>query len=141
MGVVNLGIVRGKPAYCPDGGPINRLAPSRNTLMTILSRDVQISPDKNVNFPYTNADIYPAPRTCGLCCVVPTRPGAKPSMRFLSPGSGPGQAPAQTLAPRLPSDGWSPSRPCLRLVPFVSLTSAPFQLKIERSDQTASHAV
>jgi hypothetical protein len=51
-----------------------------------------------------NRRIYPTPRTCGLPCVVPIRPDTKPYMRFLSPGSGPGQAISRTFVIRLPSD-------------------------------------
>jgi hypothetical protein len=46
-----------------------------------------------------------------LYCVVPTRPGAKPCMRFLFPGSSPGQAMSRTFALRLPSDPSSRRRP------------------------------
>jgi hypothetical protein len=80
-GVVNPGIVRGKPAYCPDGGPIDRLAPSRNTLMTILSYGKQISLDKNVSFPYTNA-AFTAPHLW-LCYVRPSHVCTPASFRPL----------------------------------------------------------
>ena len=58
---------------------VNRMNLFRNLLINLLSRDAQISPDKNVNFPCTNA----AFRTYGFRYVVQTHPGAKPCMRFL----------------------------------------------------------
>src|SRR4030067_3796132 len=60
-----------------------RVNPFRILLMSLLPHGKQISPDKNVNFPCTNAAFTLPPQTCGLCCVVPTRPEAKPYMRFL----------------------------------------------------------
>ena len=64
-----------------------RVNPFRTLLMSILPHGKQISPDKNVNLPCTTAAFTLPPRTFGLCCVVPTRPGAKPCMRFLSVSS------------------------------------------------------
>ena len=55
----------------------------------------------------------PCSRTRGLRCAVPTRPGAEPSMAFLSVGS--------QLCLRLPSDPSSRRRPCHRLAVLVCL--------------------
>ena len=99
-----------------------RVNPFRTLLMSILPHGKQISPDKDVlarqsatarrrELSVHKRRIYLAPRTCGLCCVVPTRPGAKPYMRFLFPGSSPGQAMARTFAIGLPSDPSSRRRP------------------------------
>ena len=45
---------------------------------------------------------------CTICTQVPTHPGDKPSMRFLSHKSFPGQALSRTYALHLPSDGCLP---------------------------------
>jgi hypothetical protein len=47
----------------------------------------QISPDKNMNFPCTNAAFTLSPAPGGLRHLVLTHPGTEPSMRFLSVGS------------------------------------------------------
>jgi hypothetical protein len=114
-GVVNPAIVRGKPANRPDGGPINRLAPSRNTLMTILSHGSQTSSYKNVSFPYTNAafTLPPAPMGFAMLCQLAQELsllcGFCPSSR--------------AFALQRPSDPSSRRRPCLRLVILlVSIT-------------------
>ena len=59
------------------GSLVNRIDLSGISLMNLLSRDAQISPDKNVNFPYTNA-AFTLPHE-----PVGSHPRAKPYMRFL----------------------------------------------------------
>jgi hypothetical protein len=87
---------------------VNRLDHSGNNLMCLLSRDAQISPDKNVNFPCTNAAFILLPNLwaslvlCLLAQELNLVCGFCPSSR--------------TFALRLPSDPSSRRRPCLRLV-------------------------
>ena len=63
---------------------VNRVNLFRILLLMILLHDIQISPDKNVSFPCTNAAFTLPPEPMGFVRVVPTRPRAKPFMRFLS---------------------------------------------------------
>jgi hypothetical protein len=90
---------------------VNRLDLSGIALMNLLSRDAQISPDKNVNFPCTNAAFTLSPDPVGfvVLCQLARRLslvcGFCPSSR--------------TFARRLPSDGRSPFRHCLRLVLLI----------------------
>jgi hypothetical protein len=62
---------------------VNRVNLFRPLLINLLSRDMQISPDKNMSFPCTNAAFTLSLEPVGFARVVPARPGAKPSMRFL----------------------------------------------------------
>ncbi len=103
------------------GSLVNRIDLVRILLMNFLSPDTQISPDKNVNFLCTTAAFTLSPEPTDF--VVPTRPETEPCMRFLFPGSSPGQDPARTFALRLPSDPSSRRRPCLRLVLVIASIS------------------
>ena len=103
-----------------------RVNPFRNLLMSLLPHGKQISPDKDVNFSCTNAAFTLSPEPvgfvvlcqlarrlsliCGFCLPdqVRDRLGSK-CCAEVHPGPLAG----------LPSDGWSPSRPCLRLVLLV----------------------
>jgi hypothetical protein len=91
---------------------VNRVDLLRSLFMAPLPHIAQISPDKDVlarrsasarrrELSVHKRRIYLVSRTCGLCCVVPTRPETKPYMRFLFPGSSPGQAMARKFIPAL----------------------------------------
>ncbi len=88
-----------------------RVNPFRILLMSLLPHANQISPDKDVNFPCTTAafTLLPEPAgfvvSCQLAQELSLVCGFCPS--------------ARTFALRLPSDGRSPSRPCLRLVLLI----------------------
>ncbi len=92
---------------------VNRVNPFRISLMSLPPHGKQISPDKDVNFPCTTAaftlPLEPAGFVvlCQLAQELSLVCGFCPS--------------ARTFALRLPSDGRSPSRPCLRLVLLVVL--------------------
>src|SRR4030043_2059185 len=88
-----------------------RVNPSRILLMILLPHGKQISPDKNVNFPCTTAAFTLPPDPAGFCVLCQLAQGLSLVCGFCPS--------ACTFALRLPSDGWSPSRPCLRLVLFV----------------------
>ena len=97
------------------GSLVNRIDLSGINLMNFLSRDAQISPDKGVNLPCTNAAFTLSPEPAGfvVLCQLARRLslvcGFCPSSR--------------TFALRLPSDPSSRRRPCLRLVLLlVSIT-------------------
>jgi len=62
-------------------------APSGSVASSPPSLVRQISPNKNMNFPCTNAAFTLSPVPGGLCHLVLTRPGTEPSMRFLSVAS------------------------------------------------------
>jgi hypothetical protein len=73
---------------------VNRVDLLRSLFMAPLPHIAQISPDKDVlarrsasarrrELSVHKRRIYLVSRTCGLCCVVPTRPETKPYMRFL----------------------------------------------------------
>jgi len=90
---------------------VDRVNPFRILLMSLLPHGKQISPDKNVSFPCTTA-AFTLPHEpvgfvvlCQLAQELSLICGFCPS--------------ARTYALRLPSDGRSPSRPCLRLVLLV----------------------
>ena len=65
------------------GSLVNRVEPFRNSLMNLLSRDAQISPDKNVNFPCTNAAFTLSPEPVGFVMLCRLAQETKPYMRFL----------------------------------------------------------
>jgi len=88
-----------------------RVNPSQILLMSILPHGKPISPDKDVNFPCTTAAFTLPPEPVGFVVLCPLA-------RRLSLICGFCSSP-RTYALRLPSDGESPSRPCLRLVLLV----------------------
>jgi hypothetical protein len=79
--------------------------------LLLLSRDAQISPDKNVNFPCTNAAFTLSPEPVGFAMIgwLARRPSL--ICGFCSS--------SRTFAIGLPSDPSSRRRPCLRLVLLV----------------------
>jgi hypothetical protein len=103
---------------------VNRIDLLRITLITLLSRDAQISPDKNVNFPCTTAAFTLPPEPVDFvvlpaCATYTDRCQLAQELSLLCGFC----SSARTYALWLPSDGWSPSRPCLRLVLLlVSIT-------------------
>src|SRR4030042_3305684 len=88
-----------------------RVNPFRILLISFLPHGKQISPDKDVNFPCTTAafTLLPEPAGFGVLCQL---------ARELSLVCGFCSS-ARNFALRLPSDGRSPFRPCLRLVLLV----------------------
>ena len=86
--------------------------PALDSLMAILSHGAQISPDKNVNFPCTTAAFTLSPEPMGFVVLCQLAQGLSLVCGFCSP--------ARTFARGLPSDGWSPFRPCLRLVLLIA---------------------
>ena len=109
------------------------------TLTPALTHGRQISPDsvqyplegyKNVNFPCTTAAFTLSPEPMGFVVSCPLARRLSPGtrlrvMRFLFPGSSPGQAwsagyPRASDALGLPPDPSSRIRPCLRLVLLVA---------------------
>ena len=88
-----------------------RVNPFRILLMSILPHGKQISPDKNVNFPCTTAAFTLPPEPAGFVVLCQLPQGLSLVCGFCPS--------ARTFALRLPSDGQSPSRPCLRLVLLV----------------------
>ena len=97
------------------GSLVNRVDLSGIALMNLLSHDAQISPDKNVNFPCTNAAFTLPPEPAGFVVLCQLAQGLSLVCDFCSS--------SRTFALRLPSDDRSPSRPCLRLVLLlVSIT-------------------
>jgi len=102
------------------GSLVNRVDLSGIALMNLLSHDAQISPDKNVNFPCTNAAFTLSPEPMGFVVLCQLAQGLSLVCDFCSS--------SRTFALRLPSDGRSPSRPCLRLVLLlVSITMNTFR--------------
>ena len=88
-----------------------RVNPFRILLMSLLPHGKQISPDKDVNFPCTTAAFTLPPEPAGFVVLCQLAQGLSLVCGFCSS--------ARTYALRLPSDGRSPSRPCLRLVLLV----------------------
>jgi len=88
-----------------------RVNPFRILLMSILPHGKQISPDKDVNFPCTTAAFTLPPEPAGFVVLCQLAQELSLICGFCSS--------ARTYALRLPSDGRSPSRPCLRLVLLV----------------------
>jgi hypothetical protein len=88
-----------------------RVNPSRILLMILLPHGKQISPDKNVNFPCTTAAFTLSHEPSGFVVLCQLAQGLSLVCGFCPS--------ARTFALRLPSDGRSPSRPCLRLVLLV----------------------
>jgi hypothetical protein len=86
----------------------NRIDLSGIVLVTLLSRDAQISPDKNMNFPCTTAAFTLSPQPVGFVVLCQLAQGLSLLCGFRSL--------ARTFALRLPSDPSSRRRPCLRLV-------------------------
>jgi hypothetical protein len=88
-----------------------RVNPFRTLLMSLLPHGKQISPDKNVNFPCTTAAFTLPPEPAGFVVLCQLAQELSLVCGFCSS--------ARRFALRLPSDGRSPSRPCLRLVLLV----------------------
>jgi len=88
-----------------------RVNPLRTLLMSLLPHGKQISPDKDVNFPCTTAAFTLPPEPEGFVVLCQLAHGLSLVCGFCPS--------ARTFALRLPSDGRSPSRPCLRLVLLV----------------------
>ena len=88
-----------------------RVNPFRNLLMSLLLHGKQISPDKDVNFPCTTAAFTLPPEPAGFVVLCQLAQELSLVCGFYSS--------APTFALRLPSDGRSPSRPCLRLVLLI----------------------
>ena len=86
----------------------NRIDLSGLALMNLLSRDAQISPDKNVNFPCTNAAFTLPLEPVGFVVLCQLAQGVSLICDFCSS--------SRTFAIGLPSDPSSRRRPCLRLV-------------------------
>ena len=102
------------------GSLVNRIDPFRISLMNLLSHDAQISPDKNVNFPCTNAAFTLPPEPVGFVVLCQLAQRLSLICGFCSS--------SRTFAIRLPSDPSSRSRPCLRLVLLlVSITMNTFR--------------
>ena len=80
--------------------------------MSILSHGAQISPDKNVNFPCTTAAFTLSHEPAGFVVLCQLAQGLSLVYGFCPS--------ARTFALRLPSDGRSPFRPCLRLVLLIA---------------------
>jgi hypothetical protein len=90
---------------------VNRVNLFRHSLMNLLSRDAQISPDKNVNFPCTNAAFTLPPNLWASLVLCLLAQGLSLICGFCSS--------SRTFALRLPSDPSSRRRPCLRLILLV----------------------
>jgi hypothetical protein len=88
-----------------------RVNPFRTLLMSILPHGKQISPDKNVNFPCTNAAFTLPPEPVGFVVLCQLAQELSLLCGFCSS--------SRTFAIRLPSDPSSRRRPCLRLVLLV----------------------
>lgn len=105
-----------KDSYPPTanghaGFLVNRVNPFRILLMTPPLHGKQISPDKNVNFPCTTAAFTLPPEPAGFVVLCQLAQELSLVCGFCPS--------ARTFALRLPSDGRSPFRPCLRLVLLV----------------------
>ena len=87
---------------------VNRVNLFRSLLINLLSRDAQISPDKNVNFPCTNAAFTLPPNLWASLVLCLLAQGLSLICGFCSS--------SRTFALRLPPHGRSPFRTCLRLV-------------------------
>jgi hypothetical protein len=90
-----------------------RVNPFRILLISFLPHGKQISPDKDVNFPCTTAAFTLPPEPAGFVVLCQLAQGLSLICGFCSS--------ARTFALRLPSDGRSPFRPCLRLVLLIVL--------------------
>jgi hypothetical protein len=88
-----------------------RVNPSRILLISILPHGKQISPDKDVNFPCTTAAFTLPPEPSGFVVLCQLAQELSLVCGFCPS--------ARTFALRLPSDGRSPSRPCLRLALLI----------------------
>ena len=89
---------------------------------TFILHGIQISPDKNVNFPCAAAPFTVSPVPWASTCVLPY-PGTRPYMTFLFVSSQVRSLLHRLPALRLPSDPASRWRPCLRLVIFLRFTT------------------
>jgi len=99
---------------------VSRVNLFRQSLMNLLSRDAQISPDKNVNFPCTNAAFTLSPEPVGFAMIGWLARRLSLICGFCSS--------SRTFAIGLPSDLSSRRRPCLRLVLLlVSIIMNTFQ--------------
>ncbi len=101
---------------------VDRVNLFRLSLITLLSRDAQISPDKSVNFPCTTAAFTLLHEPVGF--VVLCRLAQGLSLVCNNPTLPPltlrgGEEGLRTFALRLPSDPSLRRRPCLRLVLLV----------------------
>jgi hypothetical protein len=90
-----------------------RVNPFRILFMSLLPHGKQISPDKDVNFPCTTAAFTLPLEPVGFVVLCQLAQGLSLVCGFCPS--------ARTFALRLPSDGRSPFRPCLRLVLLVVL--------------------
>ena len=88
-----------------------RVNPFRTSLMSLLPHGKQISPDKNVNFPCTNAAFTLPPEPVGFVVLCQLARRLSLICGFCSS--------SRTFAIGLPSDPSSRRRPCLRLVLLV----------------------
>src|SRR4030042_221429 len=105
---------------------VNRVNPFRNLLMSLLPHGKQISPDKDVNFPCTTAAFTLPPEPAGFVVLCQLAQGLSLVCGFCPPDQVRGRLGSKRCAEvhpgpsaGLPSDGRSPSRPCLRLVLLV----------------------
>jgi len=87
---------------------VNRVNLFRILLMMMLPHDKQISPDKNVSFPCTNAAFTLPHEPVGFVMLCQLTQGLSLVCGFCSS--------SRTFAIGLPSDHFSRNRPCLRLV-------------------------
>jgi hypothetical protein len=102
------------------GSLVSRIDRSGNKLMNLLSRDTQISPDKDVNFPCTNAAFILLPNLWASLVLCLLAQELNLICGFCSS--------SRTFAIGLPSDPSSRRRPCLRLVLLVvSITMNTFR--------------
>jgi hypothetical protein len=92
-----------------------RVNPFRILLISLLPHGKQISPDKDVNFPCTTVAFTLPPEPLGFVVLCQLAQELSLVCGFCPS--------ARTLALRLPSDGRSPSRPCLRLVLLIVFIS------------------
>src|SRR4030065_565726 len=89
------------------GSLVNRVNPFRILLMSLLPHGKQISPDKDVNFPCTTAAFTLPPEPAGFVVLCSLAQELSLVCGFCPS--------ARTFVLRLPSDGSSRRRPCLRL--------------------------
>jgi hypothetical protein len=94
---------------------VNRVNLFRILLMSLPPHGKQISPDKNVNFPCTTAAFTLPPEPAGFVVLCQLAQELSLVCGFCPS--------ARTFALQLPSDGRSPSRPCLRLVLLIVSTN------------------
>ena len=104
--------------------------PFRNLLMSLLPHGKQISPDKDVNFPCTTAAFTLSHEPAGFVVLCQLAQGLSLVCGFCPPDQVRGRLGSKYCAEvhpgplaGLPSDGRSPSRPCLRLVLLVVFIS------------------